>query len=199
MKQRSFPAFLLAVTGLCVAGGSAAAPAPQVNFNIVHYEVQGKTTDEIQRSLFERTPVLMPGGRYGAVTHNRIRTNYSAVGNKSGGCEIKNVRVVLDSTVVLPRLVTPNVSPAVRREWDRYINALAHHEQLHANNGKHIAQTVSQRLFGLKSQHQCDVTLRQLKSGIDHLIKGMAKWDDELDRRTNHGRSQGAFLQEGIR
>lgn len=177
---------------------SQAHPVPVINFKIERYSVEGLTTAEIGQSVFRNSPVVIDGGRYGAVTRNDFSTHYSAVANSHGGCEVKNVRIVLDSTIVLPDLVRSTQSPQVLAEWERYIGALRAHEMMHANNGKYTAETLAARLFNFKSNLPCDQMKAKLDLAIDRLVQNMGAWDQQLDSTTQHGRSQGAFLRPGF-
>ncbi len=176
-----------------------AQPEPVINFQIRHYEVAGMTTAEISQSVFQNTPVGMDGGRFAAVTHNRFSTSYSAVATTQGGCEVKNARVVLDSTILLPRLVESGQSARVLAEWNRYIGALRAHEQLHASNGKFTAETLATRLFAFKSHLPCQQMRVKLDQAVDRLIQNMGDWDRRLDSETQHGKSQGVYLRPGFR
>lgn len=181
------------------ASGVNAEPEPIISFKIRHYLVKGAGTTEIAQSVYENTPVQMEGGRYGAVTQNQITTSYSAVATGQGGCEVKNARIQLDSTIVLPKLEEDNHSPSVLLEWARYSGALRAHEMQHANNGKYIAETLAGRLYNFKSTLPCHEMRARLDLAVDRLIKNMAVWDKQMDAKTQHGRSQGAFLRPGIR
>lgn len=184
---------------LAFAAPAAASPQPAINFKVQHYLVSGRDTTALERAVFATTPVAMNGQRYGAVTHNEFRTSYSAVGTGDGGCEIKNVRVILDSTIILPKLAPGQYSRAVLAEWSRYIGALTAHEMQHANNGKYTAETIAARLFNFRAPMPCLEMRPKLDRAIDSLIKNMGQWDANLDRDTNHGATQGAFLRKGIR
>lgn len=186
---------------LSVAWTSAvqASPQPMINFNIQHYSVSGSTTAEISASVFRNTPVVIDGSRFGAVTHNQFQTGYSAVSTASGGCEVKNARIMLNSTIVLPNLVKNGQTPAVLAEWERYIGALRAHEQMHANNGKYTAETLISRLYNFKAEIPCQVMKARLDQAVDRLINNMGTWDQQLDAQTEHGKSQGAYLRPGFR
>lgn len=190
---------LMAAGGLAFCATADAGPAPEINFKIERYKVSGITTTEIDRSIYNNTPVVMGGQRYGAVTHNTFRTSYSAVTTGEGGCEVKNVSVVLDSTVVLPELVPGQHSQAVLNEWRRHLQALTAHEMQHAHNGKYTAETIAGRLFGFHAQMPCSEMKPRLDLAIDQLVNNMGAWDKRLDQTTQHGKTQGAYLQTGIR
>ncbi|NVL48654.1 DUF922 domain-containing Zn-dependent protease [Pseudomonas syringae pv. actinidiae] len=189
----------LLLLALATASAAQANPEPTINFRIQRYPVTGSTTDEIIAAVFKNTPVVMDGDRFGAVTHNQFQTAFSVVPTASGGCEVKNARIVLDSTIVLPSLVVNGQSPAVLAEWERYIGALRAHELMHANNGKYIAETLIGRLYDFQAQMSCEVMKTMLDQAVDRLINNMGTWDQRLDSQTEHGKTQGAFLRPGFR
>jgi predicted secreted Zn-dependent protease len=176
-----------------------AGPEPVINFTIQHYPVTGASTGEISKSVFQNTPVQMSNGRFGAVTHNKFTTSYSTIATEQGGCEVKNARVQLDSTIVLPQLAETGQSAAVLKEWERYIGALRAHEQMHANNGRYTAETVASRLYDFKSGLSCVQMRAKLDQAVDLLIQNMGNWDTQLDAQTEHGKTQGAFLRPDFR
>lgn len=189
----------LLVMAMATASSVHASPEPTINFKIQRYAVSGSTTAEISNSVFQNTPVVMNGGRYGAVTHNQFNTGYSTVPTANGGCEVKNVRILLNSTIVLPDLVRNGQSESVLAEWDRYIGALRAHEQMHANNGKYTAETLANRLYDFKASIPCPQMRVSLDQAVDRLINNMGAWDQNLDAKTEHGKTQGAFLRPGFR
>lgn len=199
MHKRAPVKVLIGLGLVAMSGFSVAQLEPVINFQIRHYDVTGMTTAEISQSVFKNTPVKMNGGRFGAVTHNSFSTSYSAVPTSQGGCEVKNARVVLDSTIVLPRLIQAGQSPIVLAEWERYIGALRAHEQLHANNGKFTAETLASRLYAFKSNLPCPQMRLRLDEAVDRLIQNMGAWDQRLDAETQHGKTQGAFLRPVFR
>lgn len=189
----------LLVFTMATASAAQAGPEPTINFKIQHYSVSGSTTAEISNSVFKNTPVSMGGNRFGAVTHNQFQTGYSTVPTASGGCEVKNARITLNSTIVLPSLIQGGQSPAVLAEWERYIGALRAHEQMHANNGKYTAQTLANRLYDFSTKFPCQEMRVKLDQAIDRLINNMGVWDQNLDAQTEHGKTQGAYLRVGFK
>lgn len=190
---------LVLVLAIAAPSIAQAQPEPLINFQIRHYDVAGMSTAEISQSVFKNTPVGIDGGRFAAVTHNRFSTSYSAVTTTQGGCEVKNARVVLESTILLPRLIQGGQSAVVIAEWNRYIGALRAHEQLHASNGKYTAETLASRLYAFKSHLPCQQMRVKLDEAVDRLIQNMGEWDRRLDSETQHGKSQGAFLRPVFR
>tara|TARA_R110002124_G_scaffold128157_19_gene288720 strand:+ start:17759 stop:18349 length:591 start_codon:yes stop_codon:yes gene_type:complete len=183
---------------LFISEHAHASPEPIIDFSVEYYSVSGRTTDEINRSIFENTPIMMSGRRYGAVTKNDFITNFDQIASRRGGCEVRNVRVELKSKVILPKLTPAYQSNQVSQEWNRYLSALIDHEKLHANNARRTAETLVTRLFGLESDLPCDQMKVKLNQAIDLLVSRMGAWDLRLDQQTSHGAAQGAFLQGGL-
>lgn len=198
LKRRLVNPALLALA-LAAAPAAYSQPEPIINFQVQHYQVSGRTTAEISASVFHNTPVRMNGGKFGAVTRNEFNTGYSAVATSRGGCEVKNARVILNSTVVLPKLVVNGQSRVVLAEFERYLGALRAHEKMHANNGKHTAETVLARLYSFKADMPCREMRVRLDRAVEQLIKNMGIWDQQLDAQTEHGKSQGAYLRPDFR
>jgi predicted secreted Zn-dependent protease len=184
---------------LLIPAIAMAQPEPIVQFGIEYYEVSGATTAEISKSIFDNTPVRGANGMFGAVTKNQFSTAYSSVSTTNGGCEVKNVRVELASTVVLPELVINGQSQQVFGEWSRYIGALRAHEMQHANNGKYTANTLAGRLYNFKTSLPCKQMRVRLDYAVNELIVNMGRWDQQLDAKTEHGKSQGAFIRIGFK
>lgn len=192
------PKLAFALAGFLIPALCWAEPEPSIDFSVRYYDVTGSTTDQIRASVFHNTPIRINGSPYGAVTENHFDRAYSAVTTSAGACEVKNVRVHLISRITLPRLVQNGQSEAVLSEWQRYIGALRAHEMMHAQNGRYTAETIASRLFSVKSAMPCPQMQQLLNAAVEQLIENMGKWDEQLDAKTEHGRSQGAFLRPGF-
>lgn len=184
---------------MALSPGISASPAPIVTFKIQHYEVAGQTVAEIKSSMFRNTPVRGLSGNFGAVTVNSFSTTYNLMPTASGGCEVRNPVVALDSVVTLPRLVIGNQTRVVLVEWQRFIGALRAHEMLHAKNGLNIAQTILTRLSTIQTRMPCNQVSVNLNNAIQVLMNNMSEFDRQLDSKTNHGESQGAVLNTNVR
>jgi predicted secreted Zn-dependent protease len=184
--------------GLLALSGATHAK-PVVTFKIDHYEVTGNTVTEIQRSIGKRTPIRSGTKFYGGVTRWKLDTTYKAREMASGGCAVIEPVVYLDVQVLLPKLVPgPRITRPVLAEWDRFLGALRAHEQLHALNGLHTARTLEQRMTNLKTAFNCQKMRDMLTEASQALIKNINQRDIDMDRETNHGETQGAYLNTEI-
>lgn len=189
--------FSLLLTGLLVPAISSAEPI--VTFRLEHYEVTGNTVAEIQKSVLARTPVRSASGVYGGATRWHLETSYRTEPLPGGRCAVLDPKVFLEIKVTLPRLKPgTRITRQAYAEWNRFLGALRAHEKLHALNGKFTAETLERRMANLTTGFDCQRTKEVLDKSSRALIDQISQRDVELDRRTVHGRSQGAFLNMAV-
>jgi predicted secreted Zn-dependent protease len=115
------------------------------------------------------------------------------------GCKVINPVVYLSVQVTLPKLIPGiNTTPAVLQEWERFLGALRAHELQHAVSGQHTARKVEQRLSNLQTRYSCERTKAMLTESTAALIHDSNRFDVELDKRTKHGLTQGAYLRDEV-
>ena len=182
-------ALLLAVT----AAPPVPKPGPPVpaalsdipDLKMTWYEVTGADPRSIRRSINERRP---SDPRTGEKFDGRTDTTYSWTGRgRPGGCDVTFTRTV---EITLPRLAAPErLSAAERAEWTRYMTALIAHERNHA-------------LIALKGMTAIDERLRaglcsEGAAATKPLQDAIAAAQVEYDRRTEHGKLEGAVYPSG--
>ncbi|MGE8066148.1 DUF922 domain-containing protein [Pseudomonas sp. NPDC089569] len=178
---------------------SAEPLRPKVNFQISYYPVFGRTIAEIQNSIGQNTPSKDGDVYYAGVTVWDLNSSFEMLSTPAG-CSLTNSQVNLNTTIHLPQLTDPDqVSAGVRTEWVRFSNALKTHEMMHAKNAYRAASTLLNKINLLSTSVPCDRARIIIQDGTDTLIQRITEFDRELDNETEHGRTQGAFLNLGIR
>lgn len=186
---------------LSIPGGCAWADAlrPIVDLRVAYYSVTGQTISEIQKSIAESTPSKEGTYYYAGVTIWDLNSSYDLV-DTAKGCAVKNSEVRLNTTIHLPQLAeTRLVSASVRAEWTRFSNALKTHEMLHAKNAYRAAMTLLSKISRVDTAVPCLRARTIIQEGTDALINNISDFDRQLDRQTQHGKTQGAFLNMGVR
>ena len=164
-----------------------------------HYIVYGRTIDDIRRSIIERSPVRNERGAFAADTKSHYKTTYRLVPVSQTECVLMDAEVKVESVVTLPKLAPGTLSPAAAAEWRRYYTALRAHEYLHVENGKESAQTTQQWLASMKLSGPCHEARPYVRVAIEAYILKLDERDQQLDAITEHGRSQGAWLDARVR
>lgn len=189
---------LIAIAALVLGSQSnyvnAETSRPKVTFQISYYPVFGRSIAEISNSIGQNTPSKDGDTYYAGVTVWDLNSSFEMVATPVG-CALVNSQVFLNTTIHLPQLAEPSrVSEEVRNEWTRFSNALKTHEMMHAKNAYRAASTLLGKINNLTTSVQCDRARIIIQDGTDALIKRITKFDRDLDDATDHGRTQGAFL-----
>lgn len=164
-----------------------------------HYLVFGRTIDAIQRSIAERTPVRNAWGAFAGNTKTHYKATYRLVPVGQSGCALTNAAVRAESVVTLPQLAPGTLPPAVAAEWRRYYLALRSHEYLHVASAREAARITQQWLAGLEIGGPCHAARPRVRAAIEVQIRSLDERDRQLDAVTDHGRSQGAWLDAKVR
>jgi predicted secreted Zn-dependent protease len=108
---------------------------PQVtitqNLQTVHFNVYGRTTEEIFAYMEAYGPVVENGERgLGLFSPGTPRPS-SQTGSSGGRCYVTTMDIVLTPTITLPRLAEPNASAAIRSRFEGLLKEVEAHEQRH--------------------------------------------------------------------
>lgn len=164
-----------------------------------HYLVYGRTIDDIRRSIAERTPVRDGQSAFGGNTKITYQTTYRLVPVSSTSCALTNAAVKVDALVTLPQLVPGTRTPAVVAEWIRYYTALRAHEYQHVSSGTASARETQRWLARMKLTGPCHAARLRVRAAIETHIRMLDERDRQLDILTDHGRTQGAWLDIRVR
>lgn len=164
-----------------------------------YYTVYGQTVADIQRSIFENSPMRNARGAFAGNTKSNFQTTYRLIALPQQGCTVANAVVKVESVVTLPQLAPAARSPAVEAEWRRYFAALRAHEYLHVQNGEESARKAQQWLAGVRTSWSCAEAKPQVRAAIRSFLLRMDERDQQMDAATEHGRSQGAWLDARVR
>jgi len=172
-----------------------AAPGVRVTRRLETYDVFGTTLADLRRELIVKA-VPTRRGRHAAVSYWDLRWRYGSSRVSASGCGPVGVEVFLDLTVKAPRWpdsTRSDVDESVRAEWARFRNALLTHEANHANLAFREAVQLAARLRRLRTQG-CPFLNAEAQRVVNQSIAAIRIRNDEYDRTTNHGRTEGAVL-----
>jgi predicted secreted Zn-dependent protease len=152
---------------------------------IENYDVPGRTVGDVSSRLGA-----------GHVAHTRWHVGWKYTFEESSACRLKDFRIDVSATIRMPRWADrDSASPADRRTWDAFDDAMRRHEEGHRENGIHAGQELAREIPGIGARGDCG----QLKAAIEQLANRIiAKYgeaDEDYDRATHHGVTQGAVLR----
>lgn len=155
------------------------------------YPVQLQAGQSLRQALQAATPIVVDGRRFHGHTRWNVRWSYRWWREASGRCRITEVTTRLSTEVQLPAL--HNASPQQQATFDRYLRALAQHEQGHAQFGRDAAQAIDQGIARL-SAADCATLERDADALGRRLLAEHVEREKQYDRDTAHGAAQGARL-----
>jgi predicted secreted Zn-dependent protease len=184
----------VAAASFIIASSISAQPVIQTDF--LFYDIYPDSKDDIWPEMHDKT--LVENSRRTGHTHWHVRWTYKWK-KKDNDCEIKQVNTFLTVTYTLPRIPDDHVVHAdVRDSFDRYYEALFKHEEEHKNSGLYAALEIEDAIINLGSFRKCrDLDAAAEKTG-NSIIKKFNKRDEDYDRETDHGRTEGARIDNFI-
>ena len=156
-----------------------------------YYVVEGDSTPRIIQSMRTRRYF-----EHNAYTEWYVRWGYSFL-TEPDECRLRHFDVRVEIRFTLPQWEkSGNSTKAMSSEWNRYINAVVVHEHGHAQLGLDAGEEMQKRV---SSQKWSAPNAKALRKKIDALCEQVVKKyrDREVvyDRKTDHGRIQGARLR----
>jgi len=204
MKYR-FVARLVIAASVVAASELAAQPTPRLSApprsatakampNVIHtdyYEINGATARELLASMRANQPFA----NY-AATEWHVDWNYDCLLNPNE-CILRSFNVRVRVRFILPHWVdSQNADQALQEEWKRYFGALQIHESGHAGFGIAAGKELL-RLVNSKEWRAAD--RKELKARIDEecekTLREFKAQEVAYDKKTDHGRTQGARLK----
>ena len=157
------------------------------------YTVQLQPDQTLEQALTAATPIEVDGKRFRGYTRWNVRWNYRWWREASGGCRITEVTTRLSTEVQLPRLHGGTAQQ--QAVFDRYVQALSHHEQGHVQIGRDAARAIDSAIARLPEAADC-ATLEQDANALGHrLLREHTEREKDYDRTTRHGITQGVWLE----
>jgi len=186
------------------------------------YEVEGKTTQDVSNDIFNPKQGKGFGKgkkhagelecilKYGASYHSQINKKTSE------GCSCtatikKPIEVTIEKlTVKFPKWKGyEKTTPACKKKWNNFMKALKVHEEGHLNICRQEKQRILKELNKLKNpstsksavnckkacKKAVDTIYGELDKAFQNEMKKSGKKHDDYDKKTHHGKTQGAVLK----
>jgi len=145
-------------------------------------------------SLMRATPIREAGKPYLGHTAWHITWDLRWRRSSDGRCTLEHIRTQLKATITLPQKA-PDDSRAVAA-FPRFVSALREHEMGHVDIAREAARAIDDRIWKLPTMPNCGA-LETAANNLGQRVLNQARQQGlEFDRRTGHGRSDGAVLTE---
>lgn len=178
--------------GCCLAFGIAAEEI-ELKRKWELYEINGRNQSELRRGLNSKGPVNPDSGkRFDARTDWKLEWKYKYE-TKQGRYRLSSHSIQVTATIHFPKWINMEAgNPLTRRQWLVYIHNLKRHEQGHVELAQRAGQVLSDRLSQLGAfgtRIEIEEAIKKKAQEVTRIHKALHQ---DYDRRTNHGKSQGA-------
>lgn len=181
-----------AAAGAPVSAGGGVVPAPQVrtNVDVRPYTVTGEDEQTILRSLISAAPISGEETFFGLTTSDLTFKYWRQP--DANGCQLIGLQVELGVTIDIPTWEPhPAASYELKRDWDRFSNALKRHEERHRDLAVEGAHDVLQALQGIRAA-TCDLAVAEAQQRAQRFQIETEAAHRQYDEQTRHGETEGA-------
>ena len=170
------------------------ASEPLVRVHTSYYYVDGPSATVLAAQIEQNGPRGADGKRYVGKTKWDVQWKFKH--EQSGvTCEMKEVAVAVGVAQTLPKWRSEKKGvAALKTRWQQFTDALKRHEDGHKDHGIAAGKEIEAALLAAKPASNCEDLAASANSAADVIVKKYQKLDQEYDRKTGHGRTQGAAL-----
>lgn len=176
------------------AATAADTPEPKVTRQVEYYEVGGTTEREILAEMTRLGPKTADGTSFSGNSLWQADWDFTyAPSPDRSECRLRTLSVRVELKQRLPRWRNrATASPGLGAKWDRYVAALAVHENGHDDIGRAVGAEVRRRLSALTRAPTCQKLHAALEREGQAVTEEFATKDAAYDTLTDHGGTQGA-------
>ncbi len=182
----------------CGATWLIAAPPvsaePLVRMHTSYYYVNGPSASVLAAQIDQNGPPGADGKRYAGKTKWDVQWKFR---HEQHGvtCSMKEVAVAVGIAQTLPKWRgEPKGAAALKTRWQQFAVALKRHEDDHKDHGLAAGKEIEAALLAAKPASNCEDLAAAANSAAEAIVAKYQKLDQDYDRKTDHGRSQGATL-----
>ncbi|HWH47226.1 MAG TPA: DUF922 domain-containing protein [Burkholderiales bacterium] len=175
----------------------AAAPVPAEPLTRIHtsyYYVDGPSASVLAAQIDQAGPAGADGRRYPGKTKWDVQWKFKHE-QQGVTCIMKQVAVAIGIAQTLPRWRgEAKGTAALKIRWRQFVEALARHEDGHKQHGLAAGREIETALIAAKPAGNCEDLAAAANGAAEAIVKKYQDLDEDYDRKTAHGRSQGATL-----
>jgi predicted secreted Zn-dependent protease len=170
------------------------AGEPLARMHTSYYYIDGPSAAVLAAQLDQTGPVGSDGKHYAGRTRWDIQWKFR---HQQQGitCSLKDVAVAVGIAQTLPKWRGEDKgAPGLKAHWSRFIDALQRHEEGHKEHGLKAGRQIEAAVLAVKPASNCEDLEAAANAAAQAIVAKFQALDEEYDRKTDHGRNQGATL-----
>lgn len=190
LLPRSFCQISLAIAALVACWPAAADMSESLEYR--YYTVEPSWYQSLAGAVLKASPVRENGKTFMGNTLWTVKWDMEWRSRANGQCAMEKVRTHLHSVITLPQAVLKDAEDAQR--FDAFLAALRAHEQEHVDIARDAARAIDERLQRMPAMASCDQLEDAANALGQTLLEEARQRGVDFDRKTGHGKTQGAVL-----
>ena len=164
--------------------------------SLSYYDVHGTTVAELRADMRRLGPKV-EGTSFVGETRSPMRWTWRTESLRGGSsCGIRDVMVVVNAQITLPRWVPPaGADTSLVKEWNRFLTALEVHEAGHKDISAKAGKAIIDRLRNLSSP--CALLGSRANDIARDIVTKQMEEQRTYDATTRHGLTQGTAFGMG--
>lgn len=190
--MRVFTAGSWIVLVAAIALPVAAEPVSRVHTSF--YYIDGTSATMLAAQIEKKGPPGPGERRFAAHTKWNIQWKFRHV-QEGVTCSMKDSAVLVGIAQTMPRWRGEGQgAAALNTRWQKFIEALKRHEDVHKEHGIKAGGEIEKALLTVQPHSNCEDLARAANAVAEEIVKKYQKLDEEYDRKTDHGRTEGVTL-----
>jgi len=158
-----------------------------------YYEISPRSPYEIKPELMRRSPIRAGSGSFNGHTDWYINWNFRSAPGPYG-CQLIDSQTKVHVVHILPVLSEYVTDKQTIDVFNKFNAALTQHEVNHGKNGLLAAREMDKAFSEIPPQPNCRMLSRIVDGIGNSVVQKYAQKDNEYDRMTNNGESEGAVI-----
>jgi len=185
---------MLACAALISMSVVPAAAEPLVRMHTSYYYIDGPSATVLAAQLDQNGPPEGDGRRYAGKTRWDVQWKFRHQ-QQGAVCSMKQVAVAVGVAQTLPRWRGEDKgAAALKARWTKFLAALQRHEDGHKEHGLKAGKEIEAAVLAVKPAGNCEDLGAAANAAAEAIVAKYQALDQEYDRKTDHGRDQGATL-----
>ena len=158
------------------------------------YQIKGWNQSDLRKAMNAKGPInTNTGKRFDARTDWKLGWKYKYDKNSKNQFKLSSHSIQITATIHFPEWANMKTgNPQTRRLWLIYIHNLKRHEMGHVELAQRAGKALSDRLSQLGTFDSRLEIEEAVKKKAEEVTRIHQALHEDYDRRTNHGKSEGA-------
>ena len=170
------------------------AGEPLVRLHTSYYYIDGASATVLAAQLDQSGPAGADGIHYAGRTRWDVQWKFRHE-QKGTACSMTNVAVLVNVARTMPKWRGEDKgAPGLKARWTKFIEALQRHEDGHKEHGLKAGKEIEAAVLTVKPVSNCEDLELAANTVAQAIVKKYQMLDEAYDRKTDHGRNQGATL-----